>query len=144
MKPRIQISLHIDCAGFHHAQADMVLRASTMDGKEVGHVSIAVFSGMLYLQAIEVLAAYRRLGIGLAMMNFLAQLYGPDRLCWGTLTKDGAALYRAFLAQFPLNHRINLRAGIRNIGRKRRAVDPAIREILANAPKAATTWSKAA
>jgi len=144
MKPRIQITISLECAGAHHGQTDMILRSYALDGTQTGWVMFTVFRGLIHLDSIEVKPFFRRLGVALAMVNYLAKEHGPDKIAWGYLSKAGAGLYRAYLRQFPLDHRINLRAGLVKSGRKNSQVDEQVVQLLSNSPHAAPTWSRAA
>lgn len=88
------IAFNIEVTGHHSGQTDLRLVASQA-GQVVGTIDFVDYQGTCSVSMIHVDSAFRRKGVGSAMLRRLQQEYPDTDLDLGMLTGDGAALINA-------------------------------------------------
>jgi GNAT superfamily N-acetyltransferase len=82
---------HVD---YHSGQHDYNLIAN-IDSQPVGLIEYTDYQDDIYINHILVHHALRRQGIGTKMSNELKRLYPSNKINWGMMTDDGAALNKS-------------------------------------------------
>lgn len=90
----ISIRLAHETLNAHDGQIDCQIEAFS-ENNRVGVLYYSVFEGIPKISFIEVEDAYRRQGIGTAMLQSLAEQFHGIEIEWGMLTDDGAAFHEA-------------------------------------------------
>lgn len=91
---RLPSEFKTEMRDFHHGQSDQTLVA-TRNGNSVGKIDYSVFEGVPSIQMIEVSEEFRRQGIATEMLKKLQSEFPDVEIDWGSLTEDGAKLYKS-------------------------------------------------